>query len=175
VRGVQITDQRMVNMPNITVRIRKREAYEPLSNLAIKSIGQVGTAFHARYESETGDVVFRFQLDFAAERLNFSVFDDIAVHDTGTADSALRIAEVRRFEHDFFGNGQLQIFDAEKDELIARKDAFIPVNMYQDQDAADAEVARWEALAQMRRQHCQRYAEEMMRLSVTYAVKIMPD
>ena len=78
----------MVNMPNISVRIRKREPYAPLSNLVIKSIGQVGNVFHARYELETGDVVFRFQLDFAAERLNFSVFDDIAVSDTGTAEFA---------------------------------------------------------------------------------------
>ena len=173
VRGAPITDQRMVNMPNISVRIRKREPYAPLSNLVIKSIGQVGNVFHARYGLETGDVVFRFQLDFAAERLNFSVFDDIAVSDTGTAEFALRIAEVRRFEDEFFGNGKLQIFDAETDELIARKDAFIPMNMYLDKDAADAEVARWKALAQARRERSERYADEMNRLSVPYAVTIV--
>jgi hypothetical protein len=144
-----------------------------LSNLVIKEMGQAGSVFHARYESVTGDVIFRFHLDFATERLNFSVFDDIAVRDTGTAQGALRIAEVRRFEHEFFGNGQLQIFNAETDELISRKDAFIPMNMYLDKDAADAEVARWKALAETRRERSQRYADEMARLSVPYRVTIV--
>ena len=71
--------------------------------------------------------------------------------DTGTPESAEIIAEVRRFENEYFGNGQLQIINADTGDLIARKDAYIPVNMYLDQDAADAEIARWKQLAEQRR------------------------
>jgi len=80
-----------------------------------------------RFESKEGDVIFRFALDFGNERLEFSVFDDICVKDTGTAESAERVAEIKRFERDYFGNGKLHI-------------------------VADAEIARWKALAQQRRE-----------------------
>ena len=35
------------------------------------------------------------------------------VKDTGTAESAERVAEVRRFEKDYFGNGELHIVNAD--------------------------------------------------------------
>ena len=36
-----------------------------------------------RFGSKEGDVTFHFALDFGNERLEFSVFDDIGVKDTG--------------------------------------------------------------------------------------------
>jgi hypothetical protein len=170
-RGEQITDGRMVEIPNINVRIRKRDPYEPLSNLSLKEIGQNGKVFHMRFASKNGDAVVRFQLDFGAERLNFSLFHDLGVKDTGTAESAERIAEVRRFEHEYFGNGQLHIVNAKTGEMIARKDAYIPMNMLLDQDAADAEIAHWKRLAEHRRDRDKRYGEEMARFSVRYDVR----
>jgi hypothetical protein len=106
-----------------------------------------------RFESKEGDVIFQFVLDFANERLEFSLFHDVCVKDTGSAESAERIAEVKRFEHDYFGNGQLHIINADTGALIGRKDAYIPLNMYLDGEAADAEIARWKALAEQRREH----------------------
>lgn len=171
-RGEQITDGRMVEIPDISIRIRKRAPYGPLSGLSVKEIGQTGKIFHIRFESKTGDVVIRFQLDFGAERLNFSLFHDLDVKDAGTAESAERIAEVRRFENEYFGNGQLHIVNAETGVLIARKDAYIPMNMFLDQDAADAEIAHWKRVAEQRRERNKRYAKEMVRLSVPYDVRI---
>lgn len=171
VRGVQVTEERMLEIPDISVRIRNREPYPPLSNLTVKEVGQAGKVFHIRFESKTGDVIFRFALDFGAERLNFSLFDDVGVKDTGTPESAEIVAEVRRFENEYFGNGHLHVVDAESGDLIARKDAYLPVNMFLDQDAADAEIVRWKRLAEQRRERNKRYADEMTRLSVPYAVK----
>jgi hypothetical protein len=170
-RGEQITDGRMVEIPDISVRIRKRDSYEPLSNLSVKEIGQNGKVLDMRFASKDGDVVIHFQLDFGAERLNFSLFHDLAVKDTGTAELAERIAEVRRFQHEYFGNGQLHIVNAETGELVARKDAYIPMNMYLDQEAADAEIAHWKRVAEHRRDRDKRYGEEMTRLSVPYDVQ----
>lgn len=129
-RGEQITDERMVDIPDINVRIRKRAPYMPLSDLSVKEIAQTDKVLHIRFESKSGDVVIRFQLDFGVERLNFALFHDLGVKDTGTAESAERIAEVRRFENEYFGNGQLHIVNAETGDLIARKDAYIPMNMF---------------------------------------------
>lgn len=150
-RGEQIMDARVVDVPDISIMIRTREPYKPLSNLSITALNQTGKILHLRFESKASDVAIRFQLDFGAERLNFSIFDDVGAKDTGTPESAEIIAEVRRFENEYFGNGQLQIVNADTGDLIARKDAYIPVNMFLDQDAADAEIARWQRLAEERR------------------------
>ena len=42
---------------------------------------------------------------------------------------------MKRFWQDYFGNGQLHIVNADTGELIGRKDAYLPMNMYLDQRA----------------------------------------
>jgi hypothetical protein len=150
-RGEQITEQRMLEIPDISVQIRRRDPYAPLHNLTVKGVGQKDKLLFMRFESKEGDVIFRFALDFGNERLEFSLFRDLGVKDTGTAESAERVAEIRRFERDYFGNGELRIVNADTGELIGRKDPYIPLNMLPDLKAADAEIARWKALAQQRR------------------------
>lgn len=169
-RGEQVTEQRMLDIPDISVRIRRKKPYAPLNNLSIKHVGQDGKVFHMRFESKECDVIFRFALDFGTERLEFSLFHDIGVKDTGTVESAERIAEVRRFENDYFGNGQLHIVNAETGDLIGRKDAYIPMNMFLDQDKADAEIARWKALAVYRRERNDNFAQKMEQNARGYAV-----
>ncbi len=132
-RGEQITDGRMVSFPDISVRIRRRDPYAPLSGLAAQEISQNGTVLHIRFASKNGSAAIRFRLDFGAERPNFSTFDDVYSRDTGTPESADAVAEIRRFQSEYFGNGQLHIVDTDTNDLIARKDAYIPMNMFLDQ------------------------------------------
>ena len=170
VRGVPVTEERMVEIPDISVEIRRQPAYAPLSNLTIKGLRHDGNILAMHYGSNDGLIDFRFRLDFANERLNFDIFSDIGQKDSGTAESAEAIAECSRFFRDYFGNGQLRIVSADSGELISRKDAFIPVNMYQDIDGANADIARWRQAAADRRARGARYAEEMARLSQPYAL-----
>jgi len=121
-RGEQVTEERTLQIPDISVRIRRRDPYAPLSNLTVKQVGQKGKLLFMRFESMEGDVIFKFALDFGNERLEFSLFRDLGVKDTGTAESAERIAEIRRFERNYFGNGELHIVNADTGELIGRKD-----------------------------------------------------
>ena len=125
-----------------------------------------------RFESMEGDVIFKFALDFGNERLEFSLFRDLGVKDTGTAESAERIAEIRRFERDYFGNGELHIVNADTGELIGRKDPYIPLNMRLDHKAADEDIARWKSLAQQRRDRARRYAEEIERNARGYDITV---
>ena len=103
------------------------------------------------FESVQGDLEFRFALDFGAERIQFDLFRDVGVRDTGTAGSAEHVHEVKRFEQDYFGNGRLHIVNTDTGELIGRKDAYLPVNKYLDREGAAAELAYWKALAEQRR------------------------
>jgi hypothetical protein len=171
-RGEEIADGRSLEIPDIKVAIRKRSAYAPLCNLSIKEARQEGTMLYLAFGSKVGDVGMRVQLDFAAERLNFSVFDDLAVADTGSAESAERVAEVLRFQFDYFGNGELQIFNADTGALLGRKDAYLPLNMHLNHEGANAEIARWRRLAEERRARGRNFAEEMSRQAVGYKVTI---
>jgi hypothetical protein len=172
VRGVPVTDGRMVNIPDISVEVRRQPPYVPLSNLTIKGLRHEGNILGMHYASRDGLIDFRFWLDFANERLNFDIFSDVGQKDSGTAESAEAIAECSRFFRDYFGNGQLRIVNADTGELISRKDAFIPINMYQDIDGCNADIARWKQAAADRRARGARYAEEVLRLSQPYTVTI---
>ncbi|BDV33922.1 methylamine utilization protein MauJ [Methylocystis iwaonis] len=172
IRGEQITDERVVDVPKINVQLRRHEPYPPLSNLVVKEILQKRTECYMRFESEDGGVRIRFKLDFADERLHFDIFSDLAVVDTGTPQAAKAIAESRRFSKEYFGNGQLHIYNAETGALIARKDPYVPVNMHLDHEAANAEIASWDRLAVERHERNRRYGEEMVRLSTPYAVHV---
>jgi hypothetical protein len=169
-RGDQITEERRVDIPNINVQLRRREPYPPLSNLVVKEMVQKGAGLYMHFESEDGPAQIRFKLDFAEERLVFELFDDLTVTDAGTPEAAEAIAEIRRFSKEYFGNGQLHIYNAETGVLISRKDAYIPVNMFLDHKAADEEIARWKRLALERREGNRRYGDEVARLSTPYVV-----
>lgn len=162
----------VIDVPDISVRIRQRAPYGPLEGLRCKSLGHSGNLVHMHFESLRGDVKFRFSLDFGQERIVFDVFHDIEVRDTGSADSAERVHEVRRFEQNYFGNGQLHIVEADTCVLLGRKDAFIPMNMYLDGAGAKAELARWKALADQRRRGDEKFSRQMERNAVGYQVKV---
>jgi hypothetical protein len=174
VRGDSPADERLVDMPNISIQLRKKQPFAPLSNLAIKDMHHDGPhSIVLLFESANGRTQFRFRLDFANERLVFNDNTDIGHKDSGDPESAEERAELSRFHKEFFGNGQLRIVDAETGDLISRKDAFIPMNMYLDHEAADADIARWKHLAAERRERNARYADEVARLATGYDVKII--
>ncbi|MCP1829122.1 hypothetical protein J2R76_005822 [Bradyrhizobium sp. USDA 4532] len=174
VRGDNPPAGTMVDIPNIGVRIRHREPYVPLSNLIIKEMTRSGPhALRLVYNLADDLIVFRVTLDFAEERLHFSLFTDIGYRDDGTAASAEIIAEALRFQADLFGNGQLQIVNADTGELISRKDAYLPVNMFANPEGSDALITRWKWLAHKRRTLGSLFAEEMGRWSRGYKMAIV--
>ena len=124
------------------------------------------------FASKDGLIDFRFQLDFANERLNFDIFSDVRQKDSGTAESAAATAECLRFSKEYFGNGQLRIVNADTGELISRKDAFLPMNMYQDIDGANADIARWKQIAVDRHGRNARYADDLARFSQPYELTV---
>jgi hypothetical protein len=170
--GTTPPGQPTLRIPDISIRIRRKENYAPLEGLRCKQAGQSGKLVQMGFESSQGDVEFRFVLDFGAERIIFDLFSDIGVRDAGTAEAAERVHEVRRFEQDYFGNGKLHIVNADTGELIGQKDAYIPVNMHLDHKGATAILAHWKALAERRRQRDQKFAEEIERYARGYEVKV---
>jgi hypothetical protein len=161
-----------LQIPAIGVRIHRREPYAPLEGLRCLNLRFAGKTIYMEFASVRGDVKFRLALDFGAERMIFDPFSDIAACDAGTAVSADRFYEVRRFWLDHFCNGQLHIVDADTGELLGRKDAYIPVNMMFNSEGAAAELARWRAMADERRELDRRFAEQMEQYARGYDVRL---
>jgi hypothetical protein len=138
-----------------------------------RDIRQVGKVLVVQFRSKDEGVAIRFDLDFGEERLHFSVFDGVASKpDDGTPEAADNTGDVMQFQGDYFGNGQLQIFNAESGELIARKSAYIPVNMYQDAEATNAGVADMRVLAEFRRDRNRRFGDDLKRQSAGYRFNV---
>ena len=169
--GTAPAGQLTLQIPDISVRIRRKEHYGPLEGLRCKRVAQAGKQLHLLFKSLQGDVEFGFLLDFGAERIQFDLFCDIGARDTGSAESAERVHEVRRFWQDYFGNGQLHIVDTDTGELIGRKDAYLPMNMHLDHKGAAAELAHWKALAEQRRERDRNFSQEIERSALGYDVK----
>lgn len=161
--GTSPPGQPSLTIPDISIRIRRKEHYAPLEGLRCKQLCHIGKLVHMHFVSLQGDVEFRCSLDFDAERIQFDIFRDVGVRDKGTAESAERVHEVKRFEQDYFGNGQLHIVNADTGELVGRKDAYLPLNMFLDGKGAAAELAHWKGLAELRRERDRKYAEELER------------
>ncbi len=68
-RGEQVTEERTVEIPDISVRIRRRDPYAPLNNLTLKKVGQNGKLCLMRFESKEGDVIFQFALSERTPRV----------------------------------------------------------------------------------------------------------
>lgn len=142
-----------VNIPELRVEIRGQPKYTPFLRLnKLKAwIEEEKIVIMAKSDDEQFGL--RLRLNFKDERLEFNFDSDLQALDNGTARAAENMAELGRFTRDYLGNGELQIFDAESDELIARKDAFIPMNFYLDFEAANAGIERWKQIAIERELH----------------------
>jgi hypothetical protein len=149
--GVPLPNETKYNIPNIDIRLHRRAPYDLLSNLVARKVHQIGTSLFILFESEQAKLKLRLQLAFPEERLEFNLFNDVALRDSGTAEDAEAIAEGRRFQFQYFGNGKLQIYDSKTGDLISRKDAYLPENMWLDHKEAEQEIAEWKRVAEERR------------------------
>ncbi|QND74162.1 methylamine utilization protein MauJ [Tardiphaga robiniae] len=174
VKNEQTSVERMIDIPEINVELFDKPPYEPLKRLVPRGMERDGSKLYIVFSSADETVRFRVCLDFAAERLLFSPFTDVGIMDTGSAASARRVREVRRFEQELFGNGRLRIVDAETRKLISWKSAFIPVNMYQDADGCAAQLAMWDRTAAKRQDYEDRYGARLNWFSRGYSTRIIP-
>jgi hypothetical protein len=171
-KGVAVAELPTVQLPNVSVRVRRKAHYAPLEGLRCTRMGQHDKLLELHFESPQGDIKFRFALDFGAERIQFDLFRDIEVRDSLSVRSAERIYDATRFWQDLFGNGQLHIVNSHTGELIGRKDAYIPLNMFFDDEGAAAELAYWKTLAEQRRERDRKYGQEMERNAHGYDVTV---
>jgi hypothetical protein len=155
-KGEEVNDTRTIEFPTVSIELRKRAPYKALSNLQAVSLGRVGSLVALIVQSVDKLFWFRCHLDFANERLLFDFQTDLGCKDDGSAGCADRIADVHRFIYEYLCNGELRILNSVTNELISRKDAFIPVNCMVNGEVCDANIERWLTKARERREETER-------------------
>jgi hypothetical protein len=150
-RGDAVNAEAKIDLPMISIELRRRAPYRALIGIEPMAVAQEGSILHLRARSKDECIRFQCHLDFANERLHFDVFEDLRAGDDGTVAGAERLVDVNRFIYDYLCNGELRILNAATNELLSRKDAFIPMNCYVNDEACQANIDRWEKEAQCRR------------------------
>lgn len=149
--GQPPADGTQIDAPMLNVRLRRSDTFIPFEGMSPFQLMWGHERVEIVYRSESGRVDLIFHLNFATERLEFSMERGIAFRDDGTVDAAHEGKALDRFARDYFGNGELQMWSVETGALISRCDAYIPVNMRIDIEAANAAIDRWDGIIEERR------------------------
>ncbi|GLS48436.1 hypothetical protein GCM10007885_12800 [Methylobacterium gnaphalii] len=130
----------MIELPDICVRLRECPPYGSMENMSATGIALDDGVIKLFYRSADSLFEIRFSLNFQDERLLFDVTQGVFLEDDGSVAAARHLIEIERFIRDYFLNGELQIWNALTDELLSRKDAYIPLNCFLDLDACNARI-----------------------------------
>jgi hypothetical protein len=161
-----------VNLPHLNVELYGHEPYLPLTGMAPGSMDRNGDAIKLYYKKAERALII-LHLDFVKERLSLDPLTDVRwARDDGSVEAAEAEAELKRFQYELLANGRLRLVNAETGEVIGRKDAYIPVNMYLDYAAAMADIQKSKDKARRRRDFEMRYAAELQRYQVPYKVEV---
>lgn len=133
-----------IDLPLIDFRLRHSEPFPLLMRMTPVHLGLTNQRVELVYRSADGLAELMFWLNFAEERLEFDLDRSFNLYDDGSVAALQNGKERCRFIWDYFGNGEIQIWDADTSKLISRVDAFIPLNMISNLDGHVAELAAWD-------------------------------
>lgn len=144
--------QAKIDLPLINFRLRRSEPFPLLEGMNPVHVGLANQRVELVYRSTDGLAELIFWLNFAEERLEFDLNLSFNLYDDDSAAAARNGKERCRFIWEYFGNGEIQIWDVATGKLITRVDAFIPLNMMANLDGHLAELAAWDKLIADREQ-----------------------
>ena len=144
--------QANIDLPLINFRLRRSELFPLLEGMTPVHVGLANQRVELVYRSTDGLAELMFWLNFAEERLEFDLNLSLNLYDDDSAAAARNGKERCRFIWEYFGNGEIQIWDVATGKLITRVDAFIPLNMMANLDGHLAELAAWDKLIADREQ-----------------------
>ncbi|MCP4330035.1 MAG: hypothetical protein GY791_16535 [Alphaproteobacteria bacterium] len=152
IRGDAIPPGTQFDLPTISVRLRGKPPFPALEGLVPLQLEQIGSRALLIYGREDGSLQAKFYLNFAEERLEFDIYEGVfGISDDDSAAYADRKADLIDFQKWYLLNGSLEIVDTESGKEIARKDAFIPVNVIVQPEGFDKEIELWRGIAETRR------------------------
>lgn len=136
--------------PAISLGIEGRSKFFALQNLCVYSMQLINGNLYLYFLPDRKNFRIKIGFDFVCERLLFDMFDDIVISDNGSAQCAFDIVDIYEFMKFLFLNGKIQIHNMDTEELLSRKDAYLPHNMTIDLDKFNEKIAAWRRVAEER-------------------------
>lgn len=141
-----------VDFPNIDFGLWGRGGFKSLNDLKITRVMVVEGIVKVSLERSDRRVRIDFDLNFNDERLEFDIYNGIyAAHDDGSPEFAEIQADIKEFSKWYFLNGSLELRRTLTRVCVARKDAFIPINVVVRTEGFDSEIDHWRKVATSRR------------------------
>ena len=128
--GKDIPEGTQINIPALSLRLRDAELFPTYENLHPVGIQQHENSLIIRLHSDDDILQLVIVLDFKKWRLIFDPLEHvISILDNGTSKPMHARSDTALFAKGKYLNGRIEIYNAETNELLARADPFIPVNI----------------------------------------------
>jgi len=127
--GKLVKEDTQIDIPLLSLRLRDVEKFQSYEGLVPYGVQQHEKSLIILLHSK--DTVLRLVivLDFGKWRLIFDPIEHVNIADDGTPNPMLAKSDTALFVKGKYLNGQVEIYKTETNELLARTDPFIPVNI----------------------------------------------
>jgi hypothetical protein len=152
--GEQLDASMLPPIPSIDLRLRDAPTFECFVNLRIVEATARDALLALECASPDGLASVGIGLNFAEERLLFDP-QRSAIKDDGSEQAIRHVLAWFGFFKKYLGNGILQVWDHDRDELLGRCDPFIPENISHTRtyEKIDQECTMLEQELQRRREN----------------------
>lgn len=142
-----------IHIPAIDIGLMNKDPFPALQRLLCSKIQQEQGSAHLTFERPDRLLCVQFRLNFLEERLEFDIHNAIfgPPDDNSSAWSSIQ-SDLNNFLKWYYLNGCLIMTNADTKEIIARKDAFIPINCFLQPEILDRENIKWQEITKQRQE-----------------------
>lgn len=137
-----------VDIPaNMTALIRRRNTIIHFEGLQAVEMRRFEDGCSLRLANKEGTLNIAVGVDFRNHKLLYEPQGNCGVRLNKKSRPSIELcSKLQEFNWLYYGNGSLELWDADTDELLGTTDAYLPVNMYQDLEAMEKARAEIQSL-----------------------------
>ena len=127
--GRDVTVEAFPRLPKVSVRLRNHGPFAGLESLQPEVVSATAGKLVLRCRSEERILEMVLCLNFASERLEFDPERGAGIRDDGSVGAAEKALGLLGFIRGLYSNGELEVWESDRQMLLGRCDAYIPMNV----------------------------------------------
>jgi hypothetical protein len=137
-----------IDLPDrITALVRCGNRLISFCGLYIEALQAWENGLGMRLLSETGTLMLQVGIDFHGRKLVYEPERNSGVTlDKSSRSSIEQYMKLQEFNWLYYGNGQLELWDEDRDEILGKTEVYVPLNMYLDHQAMERARAETQQL-----------------------------
>lgn len=143
----ELGDTHIALPDRITALVRWGNRVIPFCGLYIDALQRWENGLGVRLLNERGTLKLQVGIDFRERKLLYEPEGNCGVALSKSSRSSIeQYRMLQEFNWLYYGNGQLELWDEERDELLGKTEVYIPLNMYLDHQAIERARAETQQL-----------------------------